>query len=118
MEVVLPLPLGPRKPKISPRRTVSARSFTAWFSPKCLLMPRTSMTTSAARASFTGVPPRNSRPGAALRRSFLRRWHRHVDRLSRVELCRDFRRGPRLDQEHELGPVLLGVKHGRREFGP
>ena len=35
--VVLPAPLGPRKPKTSPRFTVIDREFTATVSPKCLV---------------------------------------------------------------------------------
>src|SRR6266540_5175263 len=127
IEVVLPLPLGPRKPKISPRRTVSDRSLTTWFSPKCLLMPCTSMTTSAARASFIGVPPRlrlsplrcppRGRTRAlALRRSWCRR-QRHIDRLPGIELRSDVGRGSRLDQVHELGAVFLRVEYRRRELG-
>jgi hypothetical protein len=36
MEVLLPAPLGPRKPKISPRRTWSERPRTAVLEPKSL----------------------------------------------------------------------------------
>ncbi len=36
IDVLLPAPFGPRKPKISPRRTVSERSRTATLSPKTL----------------------------------------------------------------------------------
>ena len=44
IDVVLPLPFGPRKPKISPRSTCSDRSTTTCLSPKRLFRPWTSMT--------------------------------------------------------------------------
>src|SRR6516162_9339912 len=43
MEVLLPAPFGPRKPKISPRRTWRERPRTATFEPKTLLRPWVSM---------------------------------------------------------------------------
>src|SRR6185503_13101902 len=45
-EVVLPAPLGPRKPKISPRFTTKERSSTATFSPNRLRSPWVSTTAS------------------------------------------------------------------------
>src|SRR4051812_34279331 len=44
MVVVLPAPFGPRKPKISPGRTESERSFTAMNSPYFLVRLRISIT--------------------------------------------------------------------------
>ena len=41
--VVLPAPLGPRKPVTRPGRTVKLRSTTARMAPKFLLSPATSM---------------------------------------------------------------------------
>ena len=46
MDVVLPLPLGPRNPKISPRATVRDRSTTTCLLPKRLLRSWTSMAAS------------------------------------------------------------------------
>src|SRR4030095_615901 len=44
MVVVLPAPLGPRKPKMVPGAIVSERSCTAWTSPKLLLKPSSTIT--------------------------------------------------------------------------
>ena len=49
MVVVLPLPFGPRKPRISPRRTDSDTPSTTVRSPKRLVSPRTSMTGTIGR---------------------------------------------------------------------
>src|SRR6185312_9965219 len=62
MLVVLPLPLGPRKPKISPRSTRMETSFTTCFAPKDLLSPRTSMT---AGLALTAAAPRPADRDAA-----------------------------------------------------
>ena len=51
-EVVLPAPLGPRKPKTSPRRTDRERSATASFAPKRLRSPWVSMASPLMRASL------------------------------------------------------------------
>ena len=64
MNVVFPLPLGPRKPQISPVRTVRSIPSTAVKDPNRLVIPATSMATSAAIAS--GAEP-------------------NVDRLTRVD---------------------------------
>jgi hypothetical protein len=46
--VVLPLPFGPRKPKISPLGTSKSTASTAVKSPKRFVSPRTSMAAGAA----------------------------------------------------------------------
>jgi len=43
MAVVLPAPLGPKKPNTSPRSTLNVRSATATLSPKTLRRPRASI---------------------------------------------------------------------------
>ena len=57
-DVVLPAPLGPRKPKISPRGMASDRSATATFAPKRRLSPRVSTANAApgghSDVGFTG----------------------------------------------------------------
>ena len=50
MVVVLPAPLGPRKPKISPRRTVKLTRSTAVKLSNCLTNSTASMAWSLARA--------------------------------------------------------------------
>src|SRR5512145_1996945 len=67
--VVLPAPLGPRKPKISPDRTSKDRSRTACRSPKRFEIPCTS------RMGVIAAPPRpdpssllGARPGLARHR--------------------------------------------------
>src|SRR4030095_13602724 len=61
MVVVLPAPLGPRKPKMVPGRIVSERSCTAWTSPKLLLKRSSTIT-----GSFISNPycddPQNLQP--------------------------------------------------------
>ena len=49
--VVLPEPLGPRKPSTSPGRTSKERSATTSVSPKRFQTPRTSTAVSVARLS-------------------------------------------------------------------
>ena len=49
--VVLPLPLGPRNPKISPRATVKLTSFTAVKLPNFLTSPRAEIAGSVPSAS-------------------------------------------------------------------
>ena len=61
MKVVLPLPFGPRNPKISPVRTCSAMSFTTVVAPKRFVIPRTSIARSSAiiygaNSTSTGWP--------------------------------------------------------------
>ena len=95
IDVVLPLPFGPRKPKISPRSTRNERSTTTCLVPKLLLRPWTSMTAPGRRfvhfnVTLTGCP------GCSLLASSARR--------------------PRLDHEHELAARLVAVDDGRREL--
>ena len=100
IEVVLPLPLGPRKPKISPRCACSDRSLTTCLSPKCLFSPRTSI--------------------AGMRRVMSRaRAHCSVDRhrLPGRRRGASSARGPRLDHEHQLGARLVAVDDRRRVLG-
>ena len=52
IDVVLPLPLGPRKPKISPRPTRNDRSLTTCLSPKRLFRPCTSIAQDRTRRSL------------------------------------------------------------------
>src|SRR6185369_8731715 len=96
IEVVLPLPLGPRKPKISPSRTCNARSFTTCLSPKCLLMPLTSMTRGASMS-----PSRQA----------------HIDRQTGMERGGLLRRRGGLDPEDQFLPTALAVNDRRRVFG-
>src|SRR5215217_3716121 len=71
--VVLPAPLGPRKPVTEPGSTVKLRSETACTSPKDLLSPRTSTRTGstvAVLAMEMGSPrgggnPSNRTPGGS-----------------------------------------------------
>src|SRR4051794_18501561 len=50
--VVLPAPLGPRKPVTEPGSTVKLRSETARTGPKALVRPRTSTRTGAAAVAL------------------------------------------------------------------
>src|ERR1700676_5348101 len=54
MVVDLPAPLGPRKPKISPRRTARSLPLTASMFPYVLTRPCTAMTTSAPWSAWIG----------------------------------------------------------------
>ena len=81
--VVLPAPLGPRRPKEPPRGTARDRSFTAWCPEKALFTPERRIASSltpalSARASwgrrvyhraFAGIPREREGRGRALRRS-------------------------------------------------
>ena len=60
MAVVLPAPLAPRNPNISPRRTLKLMSSTAWKSPKALTRCSTSMTFSSL---LIMAAPSRSMPG-------------------------------------------------------
>src|ERR1035438_476279 len=98
MEVVLPLPLGPRKPKISPCFTCRERSFTTCLSPKCLLMPATSMASGVAEfISVFSQAHIDGQPGAKGRSLFR---------------CR---RG--LDAEHQLFAAAPAIDYGRGVLG-
>ena len=96
MVVVLPLPLAPRKPQISPRAT-------------CRLKPSTTFSVAKALAQIVDVDDEIGHGGAA------RRPHRH--RLAGIEQRRLVRRRPRLDQEDELGAGRFAVDDRRRVFG-
>src|SRR5215204_4265084 len=73
--VVLPAPLGPRKPYTSPRRTVRRTPSTARRSPYRLVSPFV-MTTCSVISSCCSVIPPWSRPRAS--RSSVRKRHRRV----------------------------------------
>src|SRR5258708_28607152 len=55
--VVLPAPLGPRKPKVSPLVTSKSMPRTAWTSPYCLVRPETYITASGLRPFPPGSSP-------------------------------------------------------------
>ena len=93
--VVLPLPLAPRKPQISPAATCSDRSSTTLCVPKPCA--------DRARRCRRGH-------GAALRRAALR----PAARGSAAGLVR---RRPRLDKRTRAWPALLAVDDRRRVFG-
>src|SRR5687768_10311055 len=86
MKVVLPLPFGPRKPKISPARTCREISSTTVRSPKRFVIPCTSMARSSAMLLEL-----------------------EVDWLTRVQLFRHLRVEDSLDHEDEFAPALLAV---------
>ena len=123
MVVVLPEPLGPRKPKIVPRFTCMERSRTTCRPPKDLVRPCTSMTISGvATAAIGGIGGRGVHRDASGFSASLRRRHgrplrhqRHVDRLADAKLLGLVRQ--RLDEKDELGALLEAVDHRRREFG-
>ena len=96
IEVVLPLPLGPRKPKISPSLTCNDKSLTTCLSPKRLFRPVTSMIGAAA---FTSLP-RNG----------------NVERQARAQAGGVFRRGRGFDPEHQLLAAAAAVDHRRGVF--
>ena len=95
MKVVLPLPLGPRKPQISPRCTWRSMWSTAVRSPNRLVMPRTSM----ARSFGITVEPQE-----------------HVDGLAGVELRGHGGVEGDLDHEDELAAALAAVDDRRGEL--
>ena len=113
--VVLPLPLGPRKPKIVAALDANREVVDDGATAIALGQP-VHVDGGAARASC-------SRLGCALRcgRGLPRRpspragRQRHFDRQPRMQ--RRIRRGrPRLDQEHEVRAILPAVDHRRREL--
>ena len=65
MVVLLPAPLGPRKPKKRPRATLKVRPFTAVVLPKTLVSPRTTM---AAVASGGAGPVTSDMAGSIERK--------------------------------------------------
>src|SRR6185369_14875219 len=97
MKVVLPLPLGPRKPQTSPRRTCRSIAFTTTRSPNFLVMPVTSIASSPSMAGGLAA-------------------ELDVDRLPRVELRRSRVVEAQLDHEDELLAALLAEDHRRREL--
>ena len=56
MEVLFPAPLGPRNPKISPRRTESVRSRTAGRPPNSFRRLRASMARSGTDVGYINWP--------------------------------------------------------------
>ena len=96
MVVVLPLPLGPRKPQMRPR---GHREIDVVDAPR------------ARRSAWSG----RARRCAGAASSSLHQ--AHVHRLPRMQLRRVSRRRPRLDQEDELLAALPTVDHRRRELG-
>src|SRR5260221_8647130 len=65
MVVVLPAPLGPRKPKVSPLVTSKSMPRTAWTSPYCLVRPETDMTAPGPPLLPPGSSPATTRPAFA-----------------------------------------------------
>src|SRR5262249_24210995 len=65
MTVVLPLPLGPKKPKISPLATSKLTPFTAVNLPKLRTSPRAAMAGSAAGAPPFGFWPERDKGSAS-----------------------------------------------------
>src|SRR5512144_3040951 len=99
IEVVLPLPLGPRKPRISPRFTRSDKSFTTSLSPKCLFSPRTSIAQTASGLALIAGSLQTDR-----------------DRLPGTQPRRVLDRGARLDQEHQLRARFVAIDDGGSEL--
>src|SRR5690349_12905381 len=100
MVVVLPLPLGPRNPKICPRSTLKAKSSTTMRLPKLLRNPRTSM-------AGSGLGVISMRFGLRL----------GDDRLPGMQTRRRVEVGPGLDHEYQLRAIFAAVDHRRGVFG-
>src|SRR5262245_37145969 len=95
MVVVLPEPLGPSMPKISPASIEKLMPSTAVSAPKRLTSPSTAMT--GGMALLRGADPRfGGQPG-------LERAAGRVDRD--------------LHAEHDVGLLLFGERGARRELG-
>src|SRR5262249_47195538 len=95
--VVLPLPLAPRNPQISPAATCKLKPRTTLRAPKLFCRSRTSMT----RPLIIRQPPRSA--GLPL--------------ATRVEDGGLIRSGPGLDQIHELRTGRFAVDHRWGVFG-
>ena len=96
MVVVLPLPLGPRNPKISPLRTCRETLFTTCLSPKCLFRPCTSMAYSELRQELS--------------------LQCDLQRLAGMEHRGVVHRRLGDDHEDQLGAILIAVDDRRRVF--
>src|SRR5262245_32009121 len=97
MVVVLPLPLAPRKPQISPLLTCKVRPLTTLRVPKLFCKSWTSMTKSVIFAVLASWP------------------HRH--RLAWIENLRLLLGWPCLRPKDKLGAGGFAINHRRRVFG-